>query len=86
MGCSHQTSAAPPERLFGATLRPDGHGRIFAPLAFEWAEGPAADPLQLALQLSMEQEVKLQVEMISGGWSETWMQKWKNLKKNRLNN
>lgn len=65
--------------LFGATLRPatDSDGRVtFAPLAFEWAEGPAADPLQLALQLSMStEEVKLQVEMISGGWSD-WSESW----------
>lgn len=64
--------------LFGATLRPatDSDRVTFAPLAFEWAEGPAADPLQLALQLSMStEEVKLQVEMISGGWSD-WSESW----------
>ena len=38
-----------------------------APLAFEWADGPAADPLQMALQLSfIEEDVVLNLEMISG--------------------
>jgi len=68
--------------LFGATLRPspllpgrEGGEVVFAPLAFEWAEGPAADPLQFALQLSVGEEVKLRVEMISGGWSD-WAETW----------
>ena len=38
-----------------------------APLAFEWADGPAADPLQMALQLGfLEGEARLNLEMISG--------------------
>ncbi|CAE7356588.1 MRL1 [Symbiodinium pilosum] len=47
-----------------------------APLAFEWADGPAADPLQMALQLSfIEEDVVLNLEMISGGWSD-WSDSW----------
>ena len=39
-----------------------------APLAFEWADGPAADPLQMALQLHFlgDNEARLNLEMISG--------------------
>ncbi|CAE7840453.1 MRL1 [Symbiodinium sp. CCMP2592] len=47
-----------------------------APLAFEWADGPAADPLQMALQLCfLEGEARLNLEMISGGWSD-WSERW----------
>ncbi|CAE7946839.1 MRL1, partial [Symbiodinium sp. KB8] len=47
-----------------------------APLAFEWADGPAADPLQMALQLGfLEGEARLNLEMISGGWSD-WSECW----------
>ena len=59
----------PSFRRFGwATRTSNG----FAPLAFEWAEGPAADPLQLAVTL---EPGRLRLEMSSGGWSE-WSRSW----------
>ncbi|CAK8992457.1 unnamed protein product [Durusdinium trenchii] len=69
-------SGAASALLFAATLRRSEHGDSLAPLAFEWACGPAADPLQLALALHLgDHGPTLQVEMISGGWSE-WSQTW----------
>ncbi|CAJ1367082.1 unnamed protein product, partial [Effrenium voratum] len=69
---------AGPGLLFGATLRwEEGEGEPEAtkPLAFEWAEGPAADPLQLALKLRLKEEMCLQLEVTSGGWSD-WSETW----------
>ncbi|CAE8681524.1 unnamed protein product [Polarella glacialis] len=53
----------------------------FQPLllvGIEWAEGPAADPLQLGVQLRLHEPggaPTLAVELTSGGWSD-WAETW----------
>ncbi|CAE8599629.1 unnamed protein product [Polarella glacialis] len=49
-----------------------------APVGIEWAEGPAADPLQLGVQLRLHEPggaPTLAVELTSGGWSD-WAESW----------
>lgn len=72
--------------LFGAVLRavdadenePVPAGQVVtAPVGVEWAEGPAADPLQLGLSLVLGpgDEAIIDLELASGGWS-PWSESW----------
>jgi len=71
-----------PALLLGATLRLGSEQTASGPLAttsvgVEWAEGPAADPLQLGLRLVLGpgDRAEVDLELGSGGWS-PWAETW----------
>jgi len=74
-------SGSIPVLLLAATLRPDketlGEALCTLPVAAEWTDGPAADPLQLGLQLKLSTATgaDADLEFVSGGWSE-WAETW----------
>lgn len=50
---------------------------VTASMGLEWIEGPAADPLQLALRLAIgsDDQVKVELEVGSGAWT-PWAETW----------
>lgn len=71
--------------VLGATLRahaPEGGAALAGtlwtePMGVEWANGPAADPLQLGLKLGLGpgENAFVDLELTSGGWS-PWAETW----------
>ena len=70
-----------PPLLLGAVLRAGSErGGVLStsPVGLEWADGPAADALQLGLSLTLgpgEADAELDLELTSGGWS-PWAETW----------